>query len=426
MSVLLENSLGITSNLEKLLTKLYEVNSLGEATNIASDIAPYKDIITKVIKRANEKVNFNDFCVVLESNSPSGTIPYQGIKYIGRESDGATPLEMKVFIVQDSSAFTEGEFISTNGAGAGVGKVLHVEEGKLLVQVTSGYFESSYSIDNAETYAVADTTITMIYSANTSYSAFLENYVDVNSTADGEKNSDLKEIVSLIKTLEIACTTKELSSGYTLETLSDSISVYGVDFKKDLIESLSNVLIKLEQARIFKFMRDNAYQRSDIVLTDSYGVNGDIASIFNDLYTRVNQSAGAIRKNSSMSGEVVVTASTNIYRAILSGSPLSEVERKIILPSEITMIEDPYASVEYLCVALNPKKDRNNAAVIYTPYSYEIQSVKDPQDFSEKVHVMSRSDIVANPLATKENDQAKSEMMEVTFVSGYENLNNVF
>lgn len=427
MSLLLENSLAIHSNLEKLLSKLYEVDeSLDEATNKSADIASYKDIITGMITRAEGTINFNDFCYKIDATTPNGKIPYQGIKYIGRESDGATPAQMKVLIVPDSSAFTEGGAISTNGAGAGIGIVLHVETGKILVQVTSGTFAASDPIDNVSVYATQQTTITHVYTANTSFSAFLETYIPANTTAIGEANSDLKEIVSLIKTLEIACTTKEISSGYTVETLSDAISVYGIDFKDRLIEVLSNVLLKLDQSRVFNFMKANAYQRPDIVLTNSYAATGNLLDIFSDVYLRINQSAGEIRKNSKMNGEMVVVASSTIYRAVLSASPLSEVERKIILPSDITMVEDPYSTSEYLCVALNPKIDRNNSAVLYTPYSYEIQSVTDPIDFHEKVHVMSRSDIVTNPLATKENDQGKSEMMEVTYVTGYGSLNNVF
>ena len=427
MSLLVENSTKISSNIEKLISKLYEVDlKIDEATNKSADIAPYKDMITNVIKRAKEKLDFNDFCYVLYATTPKGEIPYQGIKYIGRESDKATPSQMKVFIVPDVSAFPEGSDITTNGAGAGVGKVLHSETGKLLVQVTSGYFLNADSIDNANPYAAEKTTITEVYSANTTFSAFLENYVDVNSTADGEINSDLKEIVSIIKTLEIDCTTKELPSGYTIETLSDAISVYGINFKESLIDTLSNILIELEQSRIFNFMKNNAYQRPDIDLTTSYGVNSSISNVFKDLYARINQSAGAIRRNSKMSGEVSVVASSNIYRALLTANPNVAASKNSMLPSGIRIVEDPYTTSDYLCVALNPFIDRTNSAVIYTPYTYEVQNVVDPENFHENIDVMVRSDIVNNPLAQKENDQEKNEMMEVTYITGYETLKNTF
>lgn len=426
MSLIIENSTKIESNIEKLINKLYESCKEINEKNVSADISPYKDLVTNVIKRANEKVNFNDFCYMVESPVPNGKIPYHGIKYIGKASDETTFTQMKVLIVPDSSAFTEGGDISTNDAVAGIGKVIHVEEGKILVQVTSGSFKQGISIDNVSTYVSEKTTISEVYSANGNYSAFLTDYVDVNTTADGEVNSDLKEIVSIIDTIEILCTTKEISSGYTIETLSDAINVFGYQFKDELIDILANMLMKLEQARIFKFMRDNAYQRPNIVLTNSYAVNGNLLDIFNDLYVRINQSAGRVKRNSNINGELVVVASSDIYRAVLSASPLAEVERKIILPSDITMVEDPYSTVDYLCVALNPKKDRNNAAVVYTPYSFEVQNAVDPVDFNEKVLVMSRSDINNNPLATKENNQVRNEMMEVTFIDGYENLNNVF
>lgn len=424
MSLLLENSLTLTSNIEKLINKLYEANpNVDEATNTTADISPYQDMLTNVIKRASEKVRFDDFCFMIEATTPSGKVPYSGMRYVGKESAQAIFDETFIFVVPDSSAFTEDGDISTATA---TGKVLHVEAGKILVQVLTGEFNATDSIDNVAVFSAEKTTITEVYTANSALSVLLEEYADVLTTTDGEDASDLKEIVNIIKVLEYECTTKKLSSAYTIETLSDAIAVYGYKFREELIETLSNVLAKLEQARIFKFMRDNAYLRPNISMTASYGVNGNILGVFSDLYARINQSAGTIKKNSNINGELVVVASSNVYRAIISASPLAEVERKIILPSEINMVEDPYSYTDYLCVALNPKKDKNNSAVIYTPYAFSVEETQDPVDFKEKIMVMSRSDIINNPLATKENVQNKSEMMEVTYVTGYENLNNVF
>lgn len=423
MSFLLENSIDISSNLDKLLKKLYESDEINEK-NVTADISPYKMLITDVIKRATEKAVFKDICSVIQTPTASGVIPVMGWKYVGKESSGATPANVRVLVVEDASSFTVGGDISSNGLGAGVGKVLYKETGKLLVEVTSGFFAKTYAVDNTAVFSAQETTVTEVFSANGNYSSFLEEYAAPLLTANGELASDLNEIVNIINKLEILCTTKELSSGYTVETLSDALSTYGIKYKEELIETLINTLEKLEKARIFKFMRDNAYTRPNIDLTSSYGVNGNIIDIFNDLYTRINQSAGAIGANTSIKGDYVVVASTRIYRAILSAAPLAEVEKKVWLPSDMMLVEDQFASMDYLCVALNTKG--NNSAVIYTPFSVEVQSVTDPVDFHEKIKVFSRSDINNNPLATFENDQEMNEMMEITYVDGYSSLINVF
>jgi len=423
MNFLLENSIEVSSNLEKLLAKLYESEELTEK-NVTADITPYKALITSVIKRATEKTSIKDICSVIETPTSNGIIPVIVQKYVGKESSGANPSNMRVLVVADSTAFTAGEFISTNGVGAGAGKVLYVESGKLLVEVTSGFFAKGYSIDDAASYSAAATTITEVYSANGNFASFLVNYDGNYDTDDGELASDLLEIVNIIGKLEILCTTKSLSSGFTTETLSDSLSVYGIKYREELISTLVNTLEKLEKARIFKFMRDNAYTRPNIVLTNSYGVNDSILSIFNDLYLRINQSAGAISTNTSIAGDFVVVASSRIYRSILSAAPLSEVEKKVWLPSDMMLVEDQFANMDYLCVALNAKG--NNSAVLYTPFSVEVQSVIDPVDFHEKIKVFTRSDVKNNPLATLINDQSKNEMMEITYIDGYESLHNVF
>ena len=422
MNLLLENSLSISSNLENLLTKLYEQDEINEK-NVTADISPYKKLISDVINRRREKVNFKDICTVIETPTSKGVIPVAGMRYTGKESANGT-VNTRILFVASSSAFAVDGFISTNGTGLGIGKVLHIEGTKVLVDVTSGYFSKNDNLDNVAVYVASKTTVTNIYSANANYASFLESYDGPDTTADGEIESDLKEIVNLINALEINCTTKSLSSGYTIETLSDAISVYGYDYKARLIETIVNLLERLDKARIFKFMRDNAYARPNIVLTNSYGVNGAILDIFGDLYVRINQSAGAIVQNSGISDDFVVVASTRIYRAIMSMAPLTEVEKKVTLPSDMTLVEDPFSMTDYLCVALKSKGD--NSAVIYTPYSVEVQNVTDPVDFKQKVKVFSRSDVVNNPLATKQNDQSKNEMMEITYIDGYSSLNNVF
>ena len=422
MNILLENSLSITSNLEKLLSKLYEGEELTEK-NVTTDLSPYKKLIADVINRHLDKVDFKDICSVINVNTPSGVIPVVGTRYVGKESANAT-VNTRILLVPNSASFTEGGFISTNGTGLGVGKVLHVEAGKILVEVTSGYFSKADNLDNVAVYASSKTTVTAVYSANTNYSSFLENYDGVDITADAEIEADLKEIVNIISNIEINCTTKSLSSGYTVETLSDAISVYGYQYKEKLIETIVNLLARIEKARIFKFMKDNAYVRPNLVLTNSYGVNGAILDVFGDLYVRLNQSAGAITQNTGISDDFVVVASTRIYRALISMAPLTEVEKKVTLPSDMILVEDPFSMADYLCVALKSKAD--NSAVIYTPFSVEVQSVTDPVDFQQKVKVFARSDIKNNPLATMINDQSKNEMMEITYVDGYSFLNNVF
>ena len=407
----IENSLNETSNLENLLNQYpIKLNESNSTTNIEG----YSALLTKLISRVQEEIKYEDFCSVLDPITSSGKVPYLSSKQTGKDSQGASiEDDIKVFIVDDSSSFTEGGDISSSTA---TGLILHVELNKILVKTLSGTFVPSDSIDNAIPFVSQETSIEKIYSSIHSVGAILENYSGDYSTETGESLTDYPSIEFKFDLVDINCTSKFIKSDFSKEFLSDMYRSYGVRFNSKLINSLTKIIKDFERQRIWSFQRANAYLRPDIVLTDSYGVNGGISKIYGDLYSRINASIGSIGTNTGISGEYSVICSSNVFAGIstfLKGS-IRYANGKHIMPNKALLIEDGYSYRDYLMVILRGPNE--NGSVLYSPYSMNVISAQDGTDFSEKVKVMVRSDLINSPLATKENDQSKNEMIELTNV----------
>ena len=399
-------------NIDKLNTSIDNTHNMLYETTNSSNVTSYQGLITDIIQQVNPVINMSDICSVIETKIPSGKVPYLHTYYTGKDSTITD--NIKILVVLDSSAFTEDGEISTSTA---TGTVLHVEDNKILVKVLSGVFASSNNIDNVIPFVASKTTISSVYNAIHSVGTLLPNYNGQYTTLDGENLVDYKEVEYRVGTVEVNCTTSKLVTGYTIEAFQDLIHIYGEDFKDIITKSLSNIINTLEYQKVFAFQRSNAMVRPNITLPASYGIQGDIMSVYNDLYSRINQSIGTIKTNTGIAGNFAVIASSNICAGLKTSK---EITNKKILSNGAVLVEDSYALKDYILVTLIGPE--NNGAVMYIPYSYEIKSAINPATFQTHILAMVRRDIKNNPLATMQS--GKNEMMELTYVDGFSSLVN--
>jgi len=407
MNILIENSTIDNKPLNEVFRNLYE-------TTNTSNITSYQGLITSIIQKVAPEAKLADICSVIETKIPSGKIPYLHTYYTGKSSNITD--NIKILTVLDSSVFIEDGDISTLTA---TGEVLHVEENKILVKVLSGMFSANDDIDNAIPFVSSKTNITSVYNAIHSVGTLLPNYGGQYSTLDGETLIDYKELEYKIGTIDINCTTSKIVTGYTIEAFQDLLHIYGENFKEVITKSLSNIISTLEQQKVFAFQRANAAIQPNIVLPDSYGIQGNLADVYNDLYSRANQSIRNIKTKTGISGTFAVIASSNVYAALRSTKDIADVDKRV-LNNRAVLVEDSYAVKDYMLVSLIGPD--NNGAVMYIPYSYELKEVTDPVTFQTHILAMVRRDIKNNPLATLQT--GKNEMMELSYVDGYLDLVN--
>ncbi len=423
--ILLEKSLTLKSTLTPFLNENIKerIQALNES-NGTENIDGYQALITDVITRLKQVNDIEHFCSVIPIKTPEGKLPVLTNKLTGLKSLSATATDNLIIVnIDDETTFTVDGDVSSSGTG--VGKVLYKEPGKLLIKVTSGVFAITETIDNVSTYVGVKATLAGVYTATHALGTMLSEYSGNYATSVGEALDDYRQIEFQVALSDILVTSKYINTGLSKEFISDMFRIYGIDYYDTLVDAMVQVIKDMERQKIFSFMRANAYQRNNMVLTNSYGVNGGIDRVYADLYARANQSKGAIGTNTKIAGNYVVIGSSNVVAGLETylGKRVTVQDGIRYLPNGIALIEDSYAVQDYIMTALSGPM--NNGAIVYTPYMLHAVTAKDSTDFSENIKVQIRSDIVNNPLATKVNDQSKNEMLELTYVD-MTSLTNMF
>jgi hypothetical protein len=201
--------------------------------------------------------------------------------------------------------------------------------------------------------------------------------------------------------------------------MQDLQSMYGKDFNELITDSFARLINQWEKQKIISFMRANAVVRPNIVLTDSYGTQGNIADVYNDLVSRINQSMMNIKSQNDIDGEFVVIASTFIASGLKTAKDVVTNNKHNRMGNGAILIEDTFALSDYILVSLIGE---TNGAVIYVPYSYNLYTATSNETFETKILAQTRRDIKNNPLGILQS--GKNPMMELTYIDGFSDLIN--
>lgn len=402
--LLIENS--INSAQSSNLTKIFEGLDEAEAGSTTANMVGYRALVSRVIQRLKQESDIEAFCSVIVPKTSTGVVPVFGEKLTGKQSDEKSVKDnLKIFKFDEAISDAVGDEI-TNGTATAT--ILYKEDIFVLVEVTSGTFVNDDTVSTKN--------LDNIYSALHSMGVLLSEYTGEYSTLEGEELTDSNEVDLELILKETSCTTKDVRSKITKETLADLVRMYGVTYNNSIVKSLTTVLSDATRQRIFTYMRNNAVVRPDLILTNSYGTGAGIDRIYADIYARINQSIGAIGTNTGISaGKYTVIASSNVVAGIKTYLKEAITEKNGIsyMPGNVTLIEDGYSTYDYLVVAL--RGPNNNSAVIHTPYDIVINSATDPDDFVERIVIKGRNDTFNNPLMDLAGS-VKNPMMELTVV----------
>ena len=418
---LLETSLKTETNIIKTFD-IMESKELKE--NSVSNINSYKRLLTDLISRVKAKSKLKYLCNVIPTITPEGVVYSYGNRLSGKQSASTVVTDtIRIFLVTDTSSFAVDGSISSDDGAEGTVLFISEEEKYILVKVESGLFKATDLLDNVPTYAGTKATLTSVYNASHMLGTILPDYNGPYSVTDGETLVDFNQTDFSMNGIDLKVESQILNTGYTVESLQDLVANYGIKYRKTFIDTLVQVATEDELNNLFRFLRSTSFVNPNITLTSSYGTQGSINDVYEDLWNRVNQSCGSIGTKTGISGGTYgVSASSKVFSAIKSvlKGDITYVDDTVILPGGIPMIEDGYSIEDYLCVSLIGPN--NNGAVIFTPYDLQVMEAIDPKTFDKGVKVLDRYDIVDNPLATKLS--GKNEMSEITFVEGFSSLTN--
>ena len=226
------------------LAENYEVETkqslLNEETNTTA-ISTYDPLLSPIIRRSTPTLIAFDIFGVQPMKTPSGLAVCRRAVYHNSAAEPVKRSNSKLLTLADASAFDAGTAISTNGVGAGVGVVRYKEGNNVLVQITSGSFAATYSVDDASTYSSEVTTVSAVYDNEAQYQYILKNYGEFATTALAEvAGTNIKELGMVIDTVQVKAESLKLKAQYTDEVMQDVRALYGLDVDSELVQILSD------------------------------------------------------------------------------------------------------------------------------------------------------------------------------------------
>lgn len=230
--------------------ELLEQTELREGVETA-DVATYKPVLIPMVRRVMPSLISNDIFGVQPMSGPTGLIFALRSTFQGNADDALKRSTSVILVLADATGFVDGTAISTNGTGAGVGEVVHVEGNNVLVKITSGSFAASDSVDDAETYAAAATTVSAVYENEALFDIIFTNYSGSFLTADGEKlRTDTMEMGFEIESQEVKARTRKLKARWSRELEEDLRAVHGKNAEQ-LLARIATDEIAMEMNREF-------------------------------------------------------------------------------------------------------------------------------------------------------------------------------
>ena len=228
-------------------------NMLNEGT-MSSDIAQFTPIILPMVRRVYPNLIANELLGVQPMAMPTGYIYALVNQYIGDgvnfTDEGNSPTGV-IYEVEDASAIT----VSV-GDVAGDGKVLYIEDNKVLCSFTSTKLPiGDTSLGSA---------ITGKYTNEAAFGKILKNFTGPYTTWDAErKGDDMSEIGFSIAKKMVEVENRALKGRYTVEMYQDLKAQHGLAADDELM-SLMQYEIQAEMDRqVVDFVNSNATQLPD-------------------------------------------------------------------------------------------------------------------------------------------------------------------
>lgn len=247
MGVQEEHAINAGVNLEKL----DEDNG-----NVTGDINVVAKMMSPMITRGFAQSAATEICGLWPMQGDQGKIAYMRNFYTEDMVHPVKPVNGKIFIVGDSSAFTEDGVVTGQGGGKGIPR--YIEGNAMFVEITSGSFSNNEKLDNVDPYVSEKTTITKLLPTEVGPYVF-SNYSKFATIALGENASaDIKEIELGIDLANVTAEDHKMRMRFTREMGAKLKSYYGLDADV-LTDNIAAMAFKQElNRRVFKEVFDAA------------------------------------------------------------------------------------------------------------------------------------------------------------------------
>ena len=346
-------------------------NLLSEAT-VAGDIGLTTQFLAPLLYKVYTKSLVSQIADIQPLTGPYAKVFALIASYGGRDSDNLSKDNSIILGLSTIGTFAIDGTLST---ATGNGTIVYIENNYCLVKINSGTFTVGQpTIQNAGITIISAT-------SNRNYAKkVFSNYSGPYTTAIGEakvpNNLDY-EVIG--KTIEVV--TRKLKSKLSKETIQDVKAIFGKDLVNDIVaEEMASEMIQEMDKEVIDFLKSKADIKSDLVLSNSYGTQNDLASVGNDIYANIYKLAQEIITETKRKRNFFILADEATI-GLLMASPLhikSEEDKDNSyymgkLGSLYSLYLDPFATSGYALVGYkNNNEGLGDAGLIFAPYANTI------------------------------------------------------
>ena len=369
---------------------------LNEMT-VTGDISQFPELIKPILYKVYTESLVSEIADIQPLKGPVGKVYTLFSSYGGNTGEHINSTNSTI-IVLSANTLSVGDPISTT---TGTGTVEYSEDNKILVHVSSGYFEANQLIGTA-------TILDVITNRNYIRRTF-KNYSGPLATADGENLTNVPEISHELigNTLEVK--TRKLKSKVSQEVMEDLRSMYGEDFQKEILETeFASEIIQSIDNEIITYLKTIATPISDVVLKNSLGMQSGIAALSEDIYANLYKLTIDIMRNTKRKKNFFVLADA-ATTALLLNSPLHakpQVDNTNTyfmgkVGGLFNLYMDPYSVDHYVLVGYKSENSElGDAGLIYAPYMNTIHEAVEEDTGKSVFFNTMRYDYISHPQDT--------------------------
>lgn len=393
-----------------------------EEISQTGDIDKYDPVLVSVLRQGLPMLIGPEIFGTQPMTQPSGLLFCIKPEFQNSSDYPVKKTNSKILLVADGSSYSAGSTITTNGAGAGKGVVRYVEGNKMLIQVTSGSFADGDSIDDADPYVSAVTTISTVYANQAQYRILFKDYAKFDSVAAAEvASTNMKEMGISIEKTTITADSYKMKAKYTDELQQDLKAQHNLDAETELIQLLGDEIAIEQNQRFIDYLLEKAALGGSTTWDYSsslYGGNADgrwAAEKLFSLYMYINKIANQVVKT-TMRGRATFMVTTldvaSMFESFkfwtsvqgLASIPdvnLGQTAFVGVLGGKLKVYVDMYATTNYIALGYKGASEWD-AGIYYAPYiPVYVKKTIDPDSGQPRIFFHTRYGMGENPFGAE-------------------------
>lgn len=396
---------------------------LNETTS--GDISQYPELVKPILYKVYTESLISEIADIQPMKSPVSKI-YTLFSSYGGDDGVQTNSENSSIVVLDNNEYAIGDALTTATC---VGEVIYSEDNKLLVRYDTGHYEVGQAV-NSSTNVILDVISNRNYVRKT-----FKNYSGPYSTSDGEKLTNIREISHEIISSTMEAKTRKIKSKISKEVYEDMYKMFDEDVVNDvLVNEFSSEIIQSIDSEVISYLKSIATPETDLVLSNSYGVQGDLGALATDLYANLYKLTIDIMRNTKRHKNFFILADAATMGLILSSPlhvrPLEDKTNTYFMGKvgrTYDLYLDPYSSDNYVLVGYKSNtKGLGDSGLIVGMYNNTITDATDPESGKMTFFNTVRYNYITHPqdATTGVSDSTFFKMFKVD-LSNLKNYTNV-